>query len=212
MERCEDGPATRVERFIRGTPERGGGSLRGLRRATKASSGPAARTGGVFRADRAAWRYLLRPRGELVRARPMTSRSHRSRLATFLAIVAAALPGCRAPEQSLEPAHGGVVESPGTHEVTGDPEIERHLATVLRSSTERDGARVLGLELLNTGEQPLDFLYTVEWLDRAGLPLTQSAVVWHRQRLGAGASTEIEVMAPAPTAESWRLRAQSAER
>lgn len=130
-----------------------------------------------------------------------------------LASLALALSACSSTEQSVEAAPGGViVEQPEALEAGGDRSVERSLATVLRSSNVQDGRRVLELELFNTGAAILDFIYTIEWLDRGGEVLEAPGTPWRRLTLEPGSSVSLRVTAPGPGAESWRLRAMAPPR
>lgn len=117
---------------------------------------------------------------------------------------------CRTPTHSVEPEPGSVQVERPTGTGGGDPAIERHLATVPRSSEVRGDRRLFLLDLVHTGERPLEFEYTFEWLDRAGRPIEGLGGPWRSLRLGPGERTPVEVSVADPRAESWRLRARPA--
>ncbi len=122
------------------------------------------------------------------------------------------LAACRTPAQSVEPAPGGVQVERPSNVAGGDPAIERHLATVPRSSEVRDGQRLHRLDLVHTGERVLEFEYSFEWLDREGLLLEGTESPWRRLRLEPGERVQVEVTVVDPRAESWCLRARSVAR
>lgn len=136
----------------------------------------------------------------------MPNRAPRRRSALLLALFACA--SCAAPDESVGSAPGGVqVEGPTDAQGTGDRGVERNLATILRSSVQREGRRVFLIDLVHTGSAAIEFEYSFEWFDREGRVLPTLATPWRRLRLEPGAVVPLEVLAPDPLAESWRLRA-----
>jgi uncharacterized protein YcfL len=68
---------------------------------------------------------------------------------------------------------------------------------------------VVQVELVNTRQSPLAFQWTVEWFDQQGLLVDYATQNWTPERLAAGASKTIKLVAPSPAATSWQLQTGS---
>jgi hypothetical protein len=91
-------------------------------------------------------------------------------------------------------------------EPVGDPRLERWLATAIRSQTVEDGVKRVVFDLSSRATTKLDLAWSVAWYDRDGRALA-SPGTWRRISLPAGGAVSLEIRAPSPEADSWRLRA-----
>ena len=72
--------------------------------------------------------------------------------------------------------------------------------------TRVNGLLVVQLDLVNTRQAQMAFQWTVDWYDRAGLKIDYGPQHWAPERLPAGASKTIKIVAPTPDATSWQLQ------
>ena len=84
-------------------------------------------------------------------------------------------------------------------------EVKAGLSSIVLSTSQRQGRRVVSLDLKNDSSQNLDLAWAVEWMDRAGEVLPGTPSNWRLPRLEAGTGAPIEFEAPQPQAASWRL-------
>ena len=84
-------------------------------------------------------------------------------------------------------------------------QLETGLSSIVLNTSQREGCRVVSLDLKNDSSQLLDFAWAVEWMDRAGEVIPGTPSAWRPMRLEAGTGTPIEFEAPHPQAASWRL-------
>jgi uncharacterized protein YcfL len=74
---------------------------------------------------------------------------------------------------------------------------------------EKNGLKVAQFELHNRHSSSLSFQWTVEWFCRAGLKLQYGPQHWEPERLAGGASKTLQIVAPSPEADSWKLQVGS---
>ena len=103
------------------------------------------------------------------------------------------LAACAAPSGSVEIA-------PPSGEGLG---VE--VTSLIRGLSEREGRRVVSLDLRNEAERTIEFTWAVEWMDGAGETCPGTPSGWQTARLDAGATTSVEIKAPTPSASSWRI-------
>ena len=84
-------------------------------------------------------------------------------------------------------------------------ELEAGLSSIVLSTSQRQGRRVVSLDLRNDSDQALDFAWAVEWMNRAGEVLPGTPSEWRPLSLEPGTGTPIKFEAPHPQAASWRL-------
>ena len=136
----------------------------------------------------------------------MSATSHRAAHAALLALTALALAcGSSPDERPAEPAPA-VRATADAAEPAGDPRLERWLATAIRSQTVEDGVKRVAFDLSSRAATKLDLAWSVVWYDRDGRALA-SPSAWRRITLPAGGAVPLEIRAPSPEADSWRLRA-----
>jgi uncharacterized protein YcfL len=128
-------------------------------------------------------------------------------VATGLSILA--LAACQSADRSndLPGLPEGFSSGPLAEPPSQDRSVEDSLAQVIRASRIVDGRRVVELDLCNRAPGALAFAYSVEWLDRAGQRVLDLQAVWIALMLAANESRPIELVAPSPLADSWRLMA-----
>ncbi len=135
-----------------------------------------------------------------------------SRLIPTLALLLTV--ACQNPE--AKPGGVGIPEEFQDEQFSEQPSLDRsveeHLTQLIRTSQIIEGHRVVELDLCNEADESLSFAYNIEWLDRAGKPVSDLEAVWTPLVLGAGEVTPIEFRAPSPRADSWRLIAASVQR
>lgn len=83
--------------------------------------------------------------------------------------------------------------------------LNSELSSFVLSTSRQQGRLVVELNLKNASERSLDFGWAVEWMDRAGVVLNGAAPQWRALSLDAGAVAPVELVAPHPSASSWRL-------
>ncbi|MCH2103845.1 MAG: DUF1425 domain-containing protein [Planctomycetes bacterium] len=81
--------------------------------------------------------------------------------------------------------------------------LKSELSSFVLSTSRQQGRLVVELNLKNASERSLDFGWAVEWMDRAGVVLNSPQ--FRALSLDAGAMAPIELVAPHPSASSWRL-------
>ena len=129
------------------------------------------------------------------------------RSASCLAL--AALCAC----QSSEKSEANVVRHNGraleaTYEAPSeDHDVEESLAQFIRGTSVVDGCQRVQLDLQNRSSSSVAFAYQVEWLDRQGEVVMDREALWTPLVLRGGEQVPLELKAPHPRAESWRLRA-----
>lgn len=72
--------------------------------------------------------------------------------------------------------------------------------------TRQNGVLVVQFELVNTRQGPVAFQWTADWYDRQGVLIDYTAQHWAPERLAAGSSKTIKLVAPSPEATSWQLQ------
>jgi hypothetical protein len=110
------------------------------------------------------------------------------------------------PERRAEPQASARADGAGPR-VAGDPRLERLLATAIRTQSVVDGVKHVAFELRSLASEKLAIAWSIEWFDRDGRPLASLPSAWQRITLPAGGAIPLEVRAPVPEADSWRLRA-----
>ncbi|MFT7484709.1 MAG: hypothetical protein ACI9F9_000553 [Candidatus Paceibacteria bacterium] len=111
----------------------------------------------------------------------------------------------------LDASHPAGTVHPTTPEApSNDHAVEEHLAQYIHSTGLVEGCQHVQLDLENRTHATLAFSYRVEWLNRQGELVVDREAVWTSRVLGAGERMPLEITAPHPRAESWRLRAVSA--
>lgn len=105
---------------------------------------------------------------------------------------------------------GGARDGEGGGAPGTDTGVQEQLAQFVTRVGRVDGVQVVALELENRGDSRLDFAWGVEWYDRAGEAVLDLEAGWTTARLGAGERLAIELVAPTPAADSWKLVAVSA--
>jgi len=120
------------------------------------------------------------------------------------ALLALALVACQSTKGSNAPSDLPPVLA---QQPSQDRSVEASLEQIIRDSRLVDGLRVVELELQNRASESVAFAYSVEWLDRAGHKLADPEAGWTPLVLAAGDSRRIELRAPSPEADSWRLMA-----
>ena len=115
-----------------------------------------------------------------------------------LPVLLSLLAACAAPSTS------GVGEVVLTAQPSGNV-LEVGLSSIVLSTSQRQGRRVVSLDLKNDSEEAFDFAWAVEWMDRAGEVLSGTPSEWRLLSLEPGTGTPIEFEAPHPQAASWRL-------
>jgi uncharacterized protein YcfL len=84
-------------------------------------------------------------------------------------------------------------------------ELKAELSSFVISTSKQQGRMLVGLNLKNGSDRTINFNWSVEWMDRAGGVLPGTPSGWRPLRLEPGAMTPIEIVAPHPSAASWRL-------
>lgn len=110
-------------------------------------------------------------------------------------------------EEVPEPGSGGTAADISGQPPSADLAIEAQLEQFIRETSRVGGRQTVRFDLRNASAKPLNFAYTVEWLDRSGEPVYDPDARWTPLALAANASASLEIVAPSPRAESWRLRA-----
>jgi uncharacterized protein YcfL len=87
--------------------------------------------------------------------------------------------------------------------------LDRSLAIENYVHARKNDVLVVQFDLVNTLQSPLSFQCTVEWFDRQNLKIDNVAQVWTPERLAAGASKTIQIVAPSPEATQWQLQTGS---
>jgi uncharacterized protein YcfL len=130
----------------------------------------------------------------------------------LLILLSLATAGCKSSgaETDTGPAQPGPME-PTVTAPTDDSAVSEHLVQHLKSTRVVGGLREVDLDLENRSEAPVRFSYQVEWLNRVGEQVTDVNAVWTPLVLNPGERTPLELRAPHPVAESWRLVAVALE-
>lgn len=139
----------------------------------------------------------------------MTRRRLARLCSPLLPLALFALSGCSAPERASE-AVADLPPLPAAA-VRPDPGVERSLETRLHGVTRRDGRLVADLHLMWTGEHAERLLWTVEWFDREGAAVPDPTAGWRPLEVMPASGVRLELVAPAASAESWRLHFARAE-
>jgi len=104
-----------------------------------------------------------------------------------------------------------VVLGESTEAPSSDRSVEESLSQIVHSSTIVGDRRIVKLDLCNRSTERLVFAYSVEWLDRRGGRVPDRGALWTHMVLPAEASAPVQLIAPGPSAESWRLVATASE-
>ena len=99
--------------------------------------------------------------------------------------------------------------SSGESEVLANPprgvQLREEISSIVLGTSEREGRRVVNLDLKNGAERAVHFAWAVEWMDKTGAVLSGTPIGWRPMHLEPGATAPIEIEAPHPRAASWRL-------
>jgi uncharacterized protein YcfL len=99
--------------------------------------------------------------------------------------------------------------SEGQTEITkvrNNPQLDAALKMEKLLTTRQNGVLVVQFELVNTRQGPVGFQWTADWWDRQGVLIDYTAQHWAAERLAAGSSKTIKLVAPSPEATSFQLQ------
>ncbi len=134
-----------------------------------------------------------------------------ARRSFLILVLGVSLAACRGTGEEVEevpqPGPGETVGDTGGQPPSADLAIEAQLEQFIQETSRVGGRQTVRFDLRNASAKPLSFAYTVEWLDRSGEPIYDPDARWTPLALAANASASLEIVAPSPRAESWRLRA-----
>jgi hypothetical protein len=137
---------------------------------------------------------------------PLERPAHAALLGSIL-VLALGLTGCAGARGAqavdrMEGAGGRLAEAP-----SADASVQEELAQYVLGARRVDGVQVVALELENRGEAALAFAWTVEWYTRSGERVLDLGAGWAPAQLAPGQRLSLELVAPAPGADSWKLLA-----
>jgi uncharacterized protein YcfL len=134
-------------------------------------------------------------------------RTLRTALAPSLLVLASGLVGCTgAGVREDRPVDGPVGPGrPLTEAPSDDTTVQEQLAQFVRGVRRVDGVQVVEVDLENQGQETLEFAWSVEWFSRSGEEVLDLEGVWTALRLEPGQRASLELVAPAPDADSWKL-------
>jgi uncharacterized protein YcfL len=127
---------------------------------------------------------------------------HLTIVAASLALAACASSG---PTGVVNRYRGGEGKSEIT-KVRNNRELDAALKMQNLLQTRQNGVLVVQFELVNTRQGPLGFQWTVDWFDRQGIQIDYVSQHWAPERLAAGSSKTIKLVAPSPQAEQFELQ------
>ena len=134
-----------------------------------------------------------------------------ARRSFLILVLGVSLAACRGTGEEVEevpqPGPGETVGDTGGQPPSADLAIEAQLEQFIQEPSRVGGRQTVRFDLRNASAKPLSFAYTVECLDRSGEPIYDPDARWTPLALAANASASLEIVAPSPRAESWRLRA-----
>ena len=107
------------------------------------------------------------------------------------------------------PPSGSVNSFDGKHTEVGNALLNSALEIRNIVRAEKNGLKVAQFELHNRHSTALAFQWTVEWYDRSGLKIQYGPAHWEPERLAGSASKTLQIVAPSPDADSWKLQVGS---
>ncbi|MCY3000762.1 MAG: YcfL family protein [Planctomycetota bacterium] len=124
-------------------------------------------------------------------------------LSSLLPLALVALVGCTAAPR------GSVNSFDGKNTEVGNALLNASLEIRNIVRAEKNGLKVAQFELHNRHSTALAFQWTVEWYDRSGLKIQYGPAHWEPERLAGSASKTLQIVAPSPDADSWKLQVGS---